>query len=118
MTRDSYAPADQDARDDEYAELVQLIVQRTWRPGELVRTATGRISQFRATPHTAGFPDADQPHVARTAGVLVHAERTGPPGAVRTLYPGRHGVGSGRTGQDRCRGPEPSHADAMRSGDG
>jgi hypothetical protein len=54
------APEDDEAREEEYAELVQLIVHGTWQPGDLVRTTTGRLWQFRATPDTEELPTTTQ----------------------------------------------------------
>jgi hypothetical protein len=58
------ALADEEAPDDEYDELVQLIVEAEWQPGDLVGTATGTIWQFRVTPYTSDFPDVSTPHAA------------------------------------------------------
>jgi hypothetical protein len=59
-------PAEEPAREDEYDELVPLIVAGRWHPGDLVRTATGTIWQFREVPYTSDFPEG---HERRTACV-------------------------------------------------
>ena len=57
MSDHAPAPAGGDALDDEYDELVHLIVETEWNPGDLVHTATGLTWQFRVTPYTSDFPD-------------------------------------------------------------
>ena len=47
---------------DEYDELVQLIVNMEWHPGDIVRTSKGVTWQFRETPSTSDIP-IDDPHV-------------------------------------------------------
>jgi hypothetical protein len=51
--------ADDDARADEYVELLQLIVAGGWHPGDSVRTARGVTWQFRETPSTTEFPEQE-----------------------------------------------------------
>jgi hypothetical protein len=51
--------ADDDARADEYVELIQLIGDGGWHPGDIVRTATGVTWQFRETPYTTEFPEQE-----------------------------------------------------------
>jgi hypothetical protein len=51
--------ADDDARADEYVELIQLIGDGGWHPGDSVRTATGVTWQFRETPYTTEFPEQE-----------------------------------------------------------
>ena len=46
------ALAEEEAPDDEYDELVQLIVSTEWQPGDTFRTAKGSTWQFRVTPYT------------------------------------------------------------------
>jgi hypothetical protein len=56
-----------DAPDEEYDELLQLIVDAEWHPGDIVRTTKGVRWQFRKTPYTSDFPDANEPHSLDTA---------------------------------------------------
>jgi hypothetical protein len=58
------ALAEEEAPDDEYDELVQLIVYTEWQPGDTFRTAKGSTWQFRVTPYTSDFPDVSTPHAA------------------------------------------------------
>src|SRR5688500_3952362 len=51
--------ADEDSRQDEYAELVQLIVAGGWNPGDIVRTSKGVRWQFRETPYTTDFSEQE-----------------------------------------------------------
>jgi hypothetical protein len=57
MSEHTPTPAAAEARHREYVELVQVILQRTWRPGELVRTAAGTIWQFRPVASTSDVPE-------------------------------------------------------------
>jgi hypothetical protein len=56
--RDGRAAAE-DSRQDEYAELVHLIVDGGWHPGDIVRTSTGVTWQFRKIPYTTEFPEQE-----------------------------------------------------------
>ncbi len=73
MSDQRAVPADEDPGDDEYGELVQLIVNAEWLPGDIVRTSKGATWQFRAAPYTSDFPMNDQ-----------HASETARKGAVRS----------------------------------
>ena len=68
MSEHNRPPAAAEARDHEYVELVQLILQSTWRPGDLVRTAAGTIWQFRPVSYTSDFPEASEGPGSATAG--------------------------------------------------
>ena len=58
-------PADADTSASEYEELVQLIVDSAWNPGNTVRTSQGRIWQFRTVPYTSDFPQTVERHASR-----------------------------------------------------
>jgi hypothetical protein len=51
--------AAEESRQDEYAELVHLIVEGGWHPGDIVRTSRGATWQFRKIPYTADFPEQE-----------------------------------------------------------
>ena len=68
MSEHSTAPPGNDAPDEEYDELVDLIVNAEWHPGDIVRTTKGVRWRFRETPYTSEFPEADEPHSSDKAG--------------------------------------------------
>jgi len=70
------APPGNDAPDEEYDELLQLIVDAEWHPGDIVRTSTGVSWQFRETPYTSDFPEANEPHAS---GPVSGGSRQRPP---------------------------------------
>ena len=59
MSDHDHAPADEDSREDEYVELVHLIGDGGWNPGDIVRTSKGVTWQFRETPYTSDFPEQE-----------------------------------------------------------
>jgi hypothetical protein len=67
MSAHDTAPPGNDAPDDEYDELVQLIVAAEWHPGDIVRTSKGGRWQFRETPYTSDFSEANGPHASGKA---------------------------------------------------
>ena len=56
MSEHGTAPPGNDALDKEYDELLHLIVDAEWHPGDIVRTSNGVTWQFRETPYTSDFP--------------------------------------------------------------
>ena len=62
MSEHGTAPSCNDAPDEEYDELLHLIVDAEWHPGDIVRTSKGVTWQFRKTPYTSDFPEASEPH--------------------------------------------------------
>jgi hypothetical protein len=67
MSEHSTVPPDDDPPDEEYDELLQLIVAAKWRPGDIVRTTKGVTWQFRKMPYTSDFPEANQLHASNKA---------------------------------------------------
>jgi hypothetical protein len=59
MRAHDHTPADEDSRQDEYDELVHLIADGGWNPGDVVRTSKGVTWQFRVTPYTTDFPEQE-----------------------------------------------------------
>ena len=62
MSEHGTAPPGNDAADKEYDELLHLIVDAEWHPGDIVRTSKGVTWQFRETPYTSDFPEANKLH--------------------------------------------------------
>jgi hypothetical protein len=50
-----------------HAALVQLIVAAEWHPGDIVRSTKGITWQFRKTPYTSDFPEANELHASNKA---------------------------------------------------
>jgi hypothetical protein len=67
MSEHEHVLANEESRNDEYDELVQLIVAVQWHPGDLIRTSKGVTWQFRPAPYTVDFPEEDHPHAANPA---------------------------------------------------
>ena len=59
--------ANDHAPDDEYDELVRLIVDGGWTPGDIIRTSKGGTWQFRRVPYTSDFPEVDERHASGEA---------------------------------------------------
>ena len=62
MSEHGTAPPGNNAPEEEYDELLHLIVDAEWHPGDIVRTSKGVTWQFRKTPYTSDFPEANEPH--------------------------------------------------------
>ena len=62
MSEHGTAPPGNNAPEEEYDELLHLIVDAEWHPGDIVHTSRGGRWQFRKTPYTSGFPEASEPH--------------------------------------------------------
>lgn len=65
MNNHDHGPADEDSRNDEYAELWQQIVNGRWNPGDIFRSSTGVAWMFRVTPYTSDFPEMTEQHLLR-----------------------------------------------------
>jgi hypothetical protein len=59
LSRRNSRSANEESRQDEYAELVHLIVDGGWNPGDIVRTSKGVRWKFRETPYTTDFPEQE-----------------------------------------------------------
>ena len=64
MSEHGTGSPDDDPSDEEYDELVRLIVAAQWHPGDTVRTTKGVTWQFRQMPYTSDFPEANERHAA------------------------------------------------------
>ena len=60
MSEHGTAPPGNDAPDEEYDELLHLIVDAEWHPGDIVRTSKGGRWQFRKPSYTSDFPDGNE----------------------------------------------------------
>jgi hypothetical protein len=67
MSEHGTVPPSDDPPDEEYDELVQLIVAAEWHPGDIVRSTKGITWQFRKTPYTSDFPEANELHASNKA---------------------------------------------------
>jgi hypothetical protein len=64
MSNHDHTPPEEEARDDEYAELWQRIVAEGWSPGDMFCTSQGVTWQFRETPYTSGFQEVQERHAS------------------------------------------------------
>ncbi len=60
MSDHDKAPANEESRDDEYAELWRRIVYGGWNPGDIFRTSKGVTWQFREDPYSSEFPEGQE----------------------------------------------------------
>jgi hypothetical protein len=60
-------PASVDSPTEEYEELVHLIVDGVWNPGDIVCTSDGVRWQFREDLYTSDFPETMERHASRLA---------------------------------------------------
>ena len=67
MSEHGTASPGNDAPNEEYDELLHLIVDAEWHPGDIVRTTKGVRWRFRETPYTSDFPETNEPHSSDTA---------------------------------------------------
>ncbi len=64
MSDHDKALADEESRDDEYAELWRRIVNGGWNPGDIFRTSKGVTWQFREDLYTSDFPEVHERHAS------------------------------------------------------
>jgi len=60
-------PASVNSPTEEYEELVHLIVDGAWDPGDIVYTSDGVRWQFREDLYTSDFPETMERHASRPA---------------------------------------------------
>jgi hypothetical protein len=68
MSEHGTVPLGDDPPDEEYDELVRLIVAAEWHPGDIFRSTKGITWQFRKTPYTSDFPESNELHASNKAG--------------------------------------------------
>ena len=64
MSDHDHVPAEEESRNDEYAELWRRIVTGGWHPGDIFRTSKGAMWKFRETPYTSDFPEVQERHAS------------------------------------------------------
>ena len=67
MSNRDIDPANGDSPAAEYDELVHLIVDGTWNPGDIVCTSHGARWQFRKDLYTSDFSETMERHASRPA---------------------------------------------------